>query len=184
GAGVAVLGRGADVRPDGAAARGVAPGAAVGRRRAPDEAGVAAPVAPAAGRGRNLRLRIRPPVGAPCARSKRSLACGAPRNALAQAGTRREYVHVASSSTSMSPTVPSWARPFHDAEPSAWVDASAARAVTPRASRERWCALAKSRRRPGRKPGRGTFAKADRLSSVSAPGHRGCRRVTGDQRLA
>src|SRR5690606_39237228 len=88
------------------------------------------------------------------------------RNPLAQAGTRREPVHGASSSTSMSPTVPSRARPFHDAEPSEWGDALAARVL--RASRERWCALAKSRRRPGRRPGRGTFAKADRLSSVSA----------------
>src|SRR5690606_28903392 len=60
------------------------------------------------------------------AKANRPLTCGAPRNGLAQAGTRREYVHVASSSTSMSPTVPSRARPFHDAEPSAWVDASAA----------------------------------------------------------
>src|SRR5690606_39596999 len=128
GAGVAVLGRGPDVRPDGAAARGVAPGAAVGRRRASDEAGVAAPVAPAAGRRRNLRLRIRPPVGARLAReanANRPLASGAPWNGLAQAGTRREYVHVASSSASMPPTVPSWARPFHDAEPSGWIDASA-----------------------------------------------------------
>src|SRR5690606_34997590 len=85
-----------------------------------------------------------------------------------------EPVHGASSSTSMSPTVPSWARPFHDAEPSGWIDASAAKVL--RASRERWCALAKSRRRPGRRPGRGTFAKADRLSSVSAQENRGCRR--------
>src|SRR5690606_24505850 len=54
------------------------------------------------------------------ARANRPLASGAPRNGLAQAGTRREPVHGASSSTSMSPTVPSWARPFHDAEPSAW----------------------------------------------------------------
>src|SRR5690606_8597469 len=98
--------------------------------------------------------------------ANRPLTSGAPRNGLAQAGTRREYVHVASSSASMPPTVPSRARPFHDAEPSGWVDASVARVL--RASRERWCALAKSRRRPGHGPGRGTFAKADRLSSVSA----------------
>src|SRR5690606_39424199 len=67
-AGVVVLGRRPDVRPDGAAARGPAPGAAVGRRRAPDEARVATPTAPAPGRRRNLRLRIRPPVGARLAR--------------------------------------------------------------------------------------------------------------------
>src|SRR5690606_39465313 len=59
------------------------------------------------------------------ATANRPLTCGAPRNGLAQAGTRREYVHVASSSASMPPTVPSWANPFHDANPSGRLDASA-----------------------------------------------------------
>src|SRR5690606_9585420 len=81
-------------------------------------------------------------------------------------GTRREPVHGASSSTSMSPTDPSWARPFHDAEPSARVDASAAGVL--RASRERWGALAKQRRRPGGRPGAGTVPYATRRSSASA----------------
>src|SRR5690606_18632753 len=69
-AGVVVLGRGPDVRPDGVAARGPAPGAAVGDRRAADEAGVAVAAAAAPGRRRNLRLRSRPPVGAAAAATR------------------------------------------------------------------------------------------------------------------
>src|SRR5690606_31969931 len=110
-----------------------------------------------------------------------SLACGAPRNGLAQAGTRREYVHVASSSASMPPTVPSRARPFHDAEPSGWVDASAVSRESAPGVAGKVVRFGEIKEEAGPQPGRGTFAKADRLSSVSAREDRGCSRSYGQR---
>src|SRR5690606_41278767 len=71
---------------------------------------------------------------------------------------------------------------IRDVTPGGWFDASVE--TVHRASGKRWCDMAKSRRRPGRRPGRGTFAKADRLSSVSTREDRGCHRSCASESVA
>src|SRR5690606_35039808 len=65
------------------------------------------------------------------ANANRPLTSGAPRNGLAQDGTVGDMDVDDEAPWTGSRRVPAWARPFRGAEPSGWVDASAARAVTP-----------------------------------------------------